>query len=456
MKRLALILCACALAACGGETSEADGSNNVAANATTNAAANATANGATNNGAADPTYTYHQDLKPVVDARCAGCHQPGEIGPFSLTNYDETKAVGDLITSVVTERSMPPFLESSECRDYQHDPSLTADEIEMFQTWVDEGMPEGDPANPGAPIEVSKPEMSRVDLELEMPVGYTPDAFPDDYRCFVVDWPYSERRFVTGFGVEPGNKEIVHHVIAFLAGPEAAQEAVALDEAEEGPGYTCFGAAGIDLQSTGWLGSWAPGGYGKDFPEGTGINIEPGSKVIIQVHYNALNGDVEPDRTKLQFKVDEQVRQQAIWMPWANPQWLNGNMPIRAGDADATHRFAFDPTGVIANGNPVTIHGGGLHMHLLGKSATAKILRSDGTEDCLIDIPKWDFSWQGGVDFAQPAVINPGDRLELECFWDNSMENQPVIDGQQITPGDRNWGDGTTDEMCLGIFYMTL
>jgi hypothetical protein len=456
MKRLALVLCIGALAAaCGGETSEGEGQpSNNPANAQTN---NVDPNAATNNvAAADPTFTYHQDVRPVVEARCTGCHMPGEIGPFNLTNYDETKAVGDLITSVVTAETMPPFLENDECRDYQHNPSLTDDQITMFQTWVDEGMPEGDPERPGEALESTATEMSRVDLELEMPVEYKPDSYPDDYRCFVADWPYDQRRFVTGFGVEPGNKEIVHHVIAFLAGPEAAAEAVALDEAEEGPGYTCFGAAGIDLQSTGWLGSWAPGGVGRDFPAGTGINIEPGSKIIIQVHYNALNGDVEPDRTKLKFKIDEQVAKQAMWMPWANPQWLNGQMPIRAGDADAKHSFGFDPTQFLSNGNPITIYGGGLHMHLLGKSATAKIRRFDGTEDCLIDIPNWDFSWQGGVDFAEPATLNPGDQLHLECHWDNSMENQPVIDGRQRVPSDSNWGEGTGDEMCLGIFYMTM
>ena len=32
---------------------------------------------------------------------------------------------------------------------------------------------------------------------------------------------------------------------------------------------------------------------------------------------------------------------------------------------------------------------------------------------------------------------------------------QPTIDGQQQMPKDVYWGEGTTDEMCLGGFYMT-
>jgi len=41
--------------------------------------------------------------------------------------------------------------------------------------------------------------------------------------------------------------------------------------------------------------------------------------------------------------------------------------------------------------------------------------------------------------------VNPGDSIRVECHWNNSA------------PGavDVNWGEGTGDEMCLGLFYMT-
>ena len=51
--------------------------------------------------------------------------------------------------------------------------------------------------------------------------------------------------------------------------------------------------------------------------------------------------------------------------------------------------------------------------------------------------------------------VYPGDSLRLSCTWDNSEANQPVIDGQVAAPHDVQWGEGTTDEMCLGVLYLT-
>ncbi len=69
-------------------------------------------------------------------------------------------------------------------------------------------------------------------------------------------------------------------------------------------------------------------------------------------------------------------------------------------------------------------------------------MRSDGSETCLLQVPRWDFNWQQGYRMAEPVTLNPGDRLRLACEWNNEAGEQTV-----------NWGDGTGDEMCLGVFY---
>ncbi len=53
-----------------------------------------------------------------------------------------------------------------------------------------------------------------------------------------------------------------------------------------------------------------------------------------------------------------------------------------------------------------------------------------------------------------PVLIQPGDKLGIECEWDNSSENQLMVDGEKLPPKDVQWGDGTADEMCLWIFYV--
>lgn len=69
----------------------------------------------------------------------------------------------------------------------------------------------------------------------------------------------------------------------------------------------------------------------------------------------------------------------------------------------------------------------------------------------MLDIPQWDFDGQQFHKFpaADLVEIQSGDSLELTCVYDNSPDNQAVVDGEPLTPRDVTWGEGTTDEMCL-------
>lgn len=407
----------------------------------------------------EPALTWHRDIKPIVDQNCVGCHTEGGIGPFTLEDYSVAYQFRDRIADQVENRVMPPWLAAPGCAEYQHDPSLAQEDIDTIVAWVDLGAPEG------TPVEASEPEeneqgLSRVDLTLEMPEDYVQQVEPDDYRCFLIDWPADHTQFVTGFRANPGNPQVVHHVIAFLVGPDSVDTYREYDDAEPGPGYTCFGGpAGpggqTDASGAGWIGAWAPGSQGSDFPEGTGMRIEPGSKIALQVHYNSQTAGTGPDLTSIDLRLADQVDKEAFTLPWANPMWLDGNgMSIPAGESDVTHSFAFDPTTFIG-GSSFVIHSAALHMHQLGSRGTLKIDRADGSEECMLDVPRWDFHWQLAYGFTEPKVFNPGDRLSIECHWDNTEANQPIVRGAQQTPRDVAWGEGSTDEMCLGVFYVT-
>ena len=301
-----------------------------------------------------------------------------------------------------------------------------------------------------------------------LPEGYEPELFPDDYRCFLLDWPETESTYVTGFYAEPGNMKIVHHVIAFLISPEHVAEYEAMDAESEAPGYTCFGGPGGDPSSaTGWIGAWAPGDVGGNTPPGTGIPVEPGSKIALQVHYDAgLFEEGMLDQTTVHFKLDDTVEKPAFVLPFTNYQWLGGSgMEIPAGGKSVSHNHLFDPTpflgwsmlsdGLIPSNTAFEIHSTGLHMHELGKKIKVEVHRQNGDRTCLLQIDEWDFNWQGGYTLENFDVFEPGDKLYIECEWDNSAENQRVIDGEQQEPRDVHWGEGTSDEMCLAILYIT-
>ncbi|WP_257462006.1 monooxygenase [Archangium lipolyticum] len=403
--------------------------------------------------------TWHKNVGPLIQQKCGSCHVEGGIAPFALQTYAQAQAQRDAIKASVQSGHMPPWPPSRECAQYLDDRSLGSEEVALITRWADEGGPEGNPADaPRNPRPQPGGGLSRVDATLSMPVEYTPQQSPDDYRCFLIDWPYGDQRYVTGFRANPGNASIVHHVIAYLAEPNQVAAAQALDDNEPGPGYTCFGGPGLNGGQMAWLGSWAPGSLGMDYPAGTGMRVAAGSKVILQVHYNTGHGlhggQAGPDRTSVSMKVDTAVDKVAFVQPWANIDWvLKKTMNIPAGQADVVHAWGADPTsvldqltgGVFEKGKPITVHNVALHMHTLGTRTRMEIRRGAGGSECLLDIPRWDFHWQGSYALTQSKVVNPGDSIHLECHWDNS------------TPGARevNWGEGTGDEMCLGLFYMT-
>ncbi len=402
--------------------------------------------------------TYYQDVKPIVDAKCVSCHNPDGIAPFGLTTYAEVEEVGPVAQLNIEHGLMPPWPPNAECNEYVADRSLTEAQKATFAAWVEAGMPAGDPAAPGDPIDVEQVGLSRVDVALEMPQAYMPQTtadYPDEYRCFVLPFPtdvVDGTKYITGFRAVPGNPKVVHHVIAFYAGPGQLAEYQQLDAAEDGDGYTCFGAAGGSGRPA-MIGGWAPGGLGYDFPTGTGLEIEAGSAVIMQVHYNVIEAGAEPDRSSVEMKIDDTVERVAQVQPWTNPQWVEGNgMTIPAGEADVMHAFEFDPTLVL--GGEFTLFTASMHQHNLGSANRASLVRADGGDECLLQIDDWNFHWQGSYALRQPTQVRPGDKLRVECHWDNSPQNQPSVGGEQMPPRTVSWGEGTGDEMCIGFFYV--
>jgi hypothetical protein len=362
---------------------------------------------------------------------------------------------------MVATRQMPPWLAAPGCADYHDDRSLSQAQIDTLTAWIDTGLAKGDPSDYHAPA-VHQVGLTRVDRTLAMPIVYTPQVSPDEYRCFVIDWPETTTRYVTGFAAKPGNPSIVHHVIAFVAKAQDAAAFQQLDDADPGPGYACFGDAGGGRLAS-MIGAWAPGSQGSDFPASTGLKMEPGMKIILQVHYNTLNAPPAPDQTSVEVKIDDQVDKLAAILFFTDPEWVfNHRMTIPAGQPDVRYTYATDPTPFLnlinpdlVAGKPLTIYGAALHQHLRGTRSNLSINHWSGRRECLLDIERWNFHWQMQYGFAQPKTLKSGDELAIECHWDNSAANQPVVGGQPLAPQDLNWGEGSTDEMCLGTIYVT-
>lgn len=396
--------------------------------------------------------TWHGEVSELLVARCGRCHRSGGIAPMPLQTYDEAFALREAVLSSVRARRMPPWSPSACCNRFAHDASLTADELATLEAWVAQGAPEGDPAT-AQPPEVPARGLPRVDREVQMPEPYTPrfEGVADDTRCFLIDWPEEEVRYVTGLDVHPGQRSQVHHVMVLIAAAADVPELQRQDAASDGPGWSCPG--GLVTRYSGYLGGWSPGFDATTLPDGLGHRMLPDSKLVLTVHYSRpAAGQVRPDQTRValmhQAERTTPVKSAAIY----DPGWLVGGMHIPAGEPDVVFRYEYDPAPFFGGGS-LLLHAANLHMHERGRGGMITLRRASGEDICLLQIDAYDHHWQGDYRFAEPIRAEPGDRLHIECRFDNTAGHQRIVAGKPEVPRDLNWGE--EQEMCVGFVTVT-
>ena len=448
---------------------------------------------------ASPSFARY--VAPIVSEKCAGCHQAGGIAPFPLQTARQISARAPLIAAAVEAGLMPPWPPGSRSPAYvgEETRKLSAQQRATLLAWIRAGAKIDGPAlKPAAPQrqEVREGEML---LNLRMQATYRPSAAPgvtDDYRCFLLDPKQAADSFVTSARIEPGQRKIVHHVILFRVAPGQVPAAKALDATSQGPGWSCFGGTGLPagdgagiadtLNNANWIAAWAPGWGGNRLPDGTGVSLPAGSQIVMQVHYNLLNGRT-PDRSRALLTVapasTRLVPLQTMLLP--GPVELACAKGERGKLCDRNEALfelgrkygpgaAFVPAGllILCRGSaatpkpsavstcdrrittPTTIYITAGHMHLLG--AAIRLELNPGTPDAkvLLDIPRWNFHWQNAYTLARPVQAQPGDVVRVTCRHDVSRRTHGGH-GMPRTPRYVLWGEGTTDEMCLGILQVT-
>lgn len=350
-------------------------------------------------------------------------------------------------------------------------------------------------ASSGVPTVKAKPVALRRGerfLELRMPHPYTPSVptiGTDEYRCFLLDPKLSTDAVITGTDFLPGNVKEVHHVILYKVDPQDVAAAKALDAKDSGDGWTCFGGTGIreggagaqQIDQAPWLGAWAPGGTEKVTPPGIGTSLPEGSQIVMQIHYNLLDGS-SPDQSaaKLRIATDDgsynylhtTLLPAPIELPCRDGV-ANKLCSRDAAMADNYARFGTEakladllhllcgpePVGPTQSctrpvAEPMVVRAIAGHMHLLGRSISVVADKGTPNEKTLLDIATWDFDNQGSIPLPQPVRLTPTDTLTVTCTHDQSLRDKlPAFAGTK----ERYvvWGEGTTDEMCLGIVLFT-
>ncbi|NGY61604.1 monooxygenase [Lentzea sp. NEAU-D13] len=362
---------------------------------------------------------------------------------------------------------------------------------------VPTGPHNGHAAQPPAPPQPLRAGERFVDLK--MAEAYTPtpsgDSGTDEYRCQVIDPGLTKAAFLTGTQVTPENVALAHHAIVYAVPARSAALVREQDAKTPGVGWQCFSGTGVkgadveeDEPGATWVDTWAPGASETLFTQDVGFKLEPGSLIVLQMHYNLLATDGKPagsDRSAVRLRLTDGTPQtrELDTFPLDAPTDLpcaadeSGPLCDRAASiADVTKRFGPEVGGTADEqleecgqsapkpGNtqtcdqevpaPMTLFAGFGHMHLLGRSIKVELNPGKPNAKVVLDVPQFDFDNQRLVKLPEPVEIGPGDTLRVTCTHDAGLRKKlPQL--SKLPPRYVVWGDGTSDEMCTGIMTVS-
>jgi hypothetical protein len=439
--------------------------------------------------------TYYKHVQPILERSCVGCHSDGSIAPLALDTPQKAVSNARGIQQAVQSRFMPPIRAGGATMPLLHDKRLSDEDIAIIANWSWAGAPLGKKSD-APPIAVNANRKRVPDLVISSPRDFEPDAsLSDEYRCFVIDPKLSKPTFLNAYSILPGNKQLVHHVLIFQVARKDANTARNLERANTDgrPGYPCFGGSGVTGVQPSILGAWAPGQSRVDYPDGTGALLEAGDVLVMQIHYNLLTARGRDRSTAELFFADGNVKSVfsntlvvPVEIPCPGEYPKDASHPCHRDAAyksaeatgDGTTAYLKNPVVLtfckrqlseFTSGSsgenitatcefplnfespvPIGVYGVLGHMHLLGTSFKLELIR-DAKARTVLEIPKWDFHWQSSYWLKTPLQIHSGDIVRVTCTYDNTVRNQPEVNGRRVTPRYTVWGEGTLDEMCLTI-----
>jgi mono/diheme cytochrome c family protein len=416
------------------------------------------------------TVTFSKDIAPIFNKNCAECHRPGESAPFSTLSYKDVRPWAKSIKEKVVNRVMPPWHADPHFGEFKNNPSLTQSEIDTIVAWVDGGAVEGNPKDlPPAPKFTEGWGIPTPDLIIPIPEEYAYKPGADEYQYFDVPTNFTEDRYVSMAEARPGNRKIVHHIIAFIV-PKGAptmagtpeQRAKMMEAAlknspmyrdgflmrmkpdqpveDDGCGPNARRGGGDNM-----LVGYAPGRNPDIYAAGTARKIPAGATIRFQIHYSNQtlgNDKVEKDRSMIGLVFAKEPPQRLV----TTNSIANIFFKIPAGAENhkvtACRTFKRD----------TTLYALEPHMHLRGKAMEYKAFYPDGKSEVLLSVPAYDFAWQTNYLLKQPKRLPAGTRLMVTGIFDNSAKNKFNPDPTK----DIRHGEPTYDEMMMGfIDYVT-
>jgi len=379
--------------------------------------------------------TFNRDIAPILYRSCAGCHRPGESGPFSLLSYEDAKSHARQIAAVTRSRFMPPWLPDPGEPKFADDLRLPEEQIALIQAWLEQGAPEGRPVDlPARPKYVEGWQLGKPDVIVKAAKPFALAAGgADNYWNFVFRAPVDGTRWLKAIEIRPGDKRLVHHANVLVDREQNARH----QEKEPGSGF-----AGMELTIESEVFDpdshflfWKPGSAPYVEPEGMALRLDKDTDLVLNTHLQP-SGKPESLQPSLGlYFTPKSATMHPILLQLENDAMLD----IPPGEKKF---LVSDEFKLPVDVEVLAIYP---HAHYLGKDLQAAARLPHGTSKNLIHISNWDLNWQAVFRYAEPVVLPKGTTISMKFIYDNSSDNirNPNMPPKRVVAGNR-----ASDEMA--------
>jgi hypothetical protein len=363
--------------------------------------------------------SYAKTIAPIVQTKCATCHQPGGIGPMPLNSYEQVKGFSPMIGEVIRTHRMPPFEPDETVGQWRDDGRLSPDQMKTLVHWIDAGAPRGAGDDPLKKINFQAPEwpLGKPDKIVEIPAVKIPASGVLDYQYPTVKNVMTEGRWLKASAFQVNDRQAVHHILSGVA-----------------PSDTPAGETVASSPFTTLLQGYVPGvGYQK-MAQDSGLWVPASSGLAFQAHYTTY-GKETVEKTKLGLYFYPKGEEPKF--PRRTFGIFDFSIEIPAGEAE--HKevayIEFPKDAVIYAFTP--------HSHKRGVAANVSIRYPDGKEELLLAMPRYDFNWQWDYVLAKPLTVPAGSKIMTRWIYDNSTRNPGNPDANKTI----YWGEQSFEEM---------
>ncbi len=364
--------------------------------------------------------SYAKDVAPIIQAKCAVCHQRGGLGPMRLTRYEEIKAFAPMIREVLRTHRMPPFQPDVTVGHWAPNEGLSSEQLRTLVHWIEAGALRGSGEDPLAKISFEAPkwQLGEPDLIVKLPEVNVPATGVLDYQKPVVATGLTEGRWMRASAFLVSDRRVLHHVTTGLRVPNESGVSVALSEARGG------------------IGGQGPGRTVNLTPPDMGIWIPANSSIAFETHYTPY-GKETIEKTEMGLYFYPKGQEPKYPMRVYGMYDMGITIPP---NAEFHPEIAYQDIP-----KDMLVYGLTAHAHVRGGSNQVSIVFPDGREQLVLAVPRYDFSWQCEFYLAEPILVPAGSRIINRWTYDNSTRNFGNPDPtKEVTFGEQSWDEMLT------------